>query len=99
VNERIHAAEQHAAMISTALDGESAVMPVVGHIEGDENPIRMLAVGLEHAHLAISALTDEVRNLRSELERRDDLHGARLRVSEGTSVDVDGSGLEGEWPQ
>jgi hypothetical protein len=83
VTDNLHLAEQNSALIATALDGESVAMPVVGHVEDDENPVRMLAVALHHAQTAISALTDEVRDLRNEVDRlggdpsritTDDLH-------------------------
>ena len=81
-------ARHHADLILTALDGESEVMPVVGHVEDDDNPVRMLAVALDHAHAAISALLEEVRALHDEVDR---LGGDRPRI---TSEDLQRWGLE-----
>lgn len=69
MTEHTRAAAVQAARINFALDGESSAMPTVGHTEVDGNPVRMLAVGLVHAHAAIDALLAEVRDLRDELHR------------------------------
>jgi hypothetical protein len=53
--------------IGAALDGSSNAMQVMGNTERDENPVRMLAVGLAHAQNALAHLALAIEDLEKKV--------------------------------
>lgn len=62
-------AETQAGGIQAALNGSSSAMQLIGNVEHDPNPQRMLAVGLAHAMNAIGQLITLVEDLQDEVDR------------------------------